>query len=311
MPCSRTVPARRSLLVLAFAVVCIVWGSTYLGIRVALESYAPFFLGAIRFLGAGAVLFGVARLRGEPAPDARGWGAAALTGVLFFVIGNGLVNVAERSVSSGLASVLVATMPLWAAVFGRVLGARSSPREVGGVLLGLAGVVVLNLGGDLRASPGGAAAALLAPLGWSLGSVMSSRLPLPGGLMRTATQMLSGGAAMLVVSLTMHEGITAGSLRSVIAVVYLCIFGSLLGFTAYSYLLEHTRPAVATSYAYVNPVIAVALGVLLAGEHFGVTSGVGAAIILAAVALVQKRRSTVPAAPTEAPEGPAEADPAG
>jgi drug/metabolite transporter (DMT)-like permease len=309
----RTVPARRSLLVLSFAVVCVVWGSTYLGIRVALESYAPFFLGAIRFLGAGAVLFGVARLRGEPVPDARRWGSAAITGVLFFVIGNGLVNVAERSVSSGLASVLVATMPLWTAVFGRVFGARSSPREVGGVLFGLVGVVILNLGGDLRASPGGAACALLAPLGWALGSVTSSRLPLPAGLMRTATQMLAGGAAMLVVSLAMHEGVAAGSLRSVIAVVYLCVFGSLLGFTAYSYLLEHTRPAVATSYAYVNPVIAVALGVLFAGERFGVTSGVGAAIILAAVALVQKRRPAAAAAVAspQAREGLAEADPAG
>lgn len=280
-------PASRLLLVLSFAVVCVVWGSTYLAIRIALQSYPPFFLGALRFVGAGAVLFAVARLRGEPAPDTRRWGGSALTGALFFVIGNGLVNVAERSVSSGLASVLVATMPLWAALFGRIFGARSSPGEIGGCALGLIGVIVLNLGGDLRGSPGGAASALLAPLGWSLGSVLSSRLTLPTGLMRTATQMLAGGAAMFLVSLALHEVPVLGSPRAIGAAVYLCLFGSLLGFTAYSYLLEHTRPAVATSYAYVNPVIAVALGVMLAGERFGVASAVGGAIILGAVALVR------------------------
>ncbi len=283
-------PASRPLLALAFAVVCIVWGSTYLAIRVALGSYPPFFLGALRFVGAGAVLFAVARVRGERLPDARQTGGAALTGILFFVIGNGLVNVAERSVSSGLVSVLVATMPLWAAVFGRVFGARSSPREIGGVMLGLVGVVILNLGGDLKGSASGTACALLAPLGWSLGSVLSSRLRLPSGLMRNAMQMMTGGAAMLLVSLALHESPALGSARAMLAVVYLCLFGSLLGFTAYSYLLEHTRPAVATSYAYVNPVIAVALGVLLAGEGFGVTSAIGGAVILAAVALVQKRK---------------------
>jgi drug/metabolite transporter (DMT)-like permease len=297
------VPARRSLLVLAFVTVSVVWGSTYLGIRVALESYAPFYLGAVRFTFAGALLYGVARLRGEPAPDARRWGSSAVIGVLFFVIGNGLLNVAERSVSSGLASVLVATMPLWTTVFGRLLGSRSSARELGGVLLGLVGVVVLNLGGDLRASPLGAASALLAPLGWGLGSVLSQRLTLPGGLMRTATQMLTGGVAMLVVSLAMRESFTVGSPRSMLAVIYLVIFGSLIGFTAFSYLLEHTRPAVATSYAYVNPVIAVALGVLLAGEHFGIASAVGGLIVLAAVALVQKGRP--------GPPGPAPLQPAG
>jgi drug/metabolite transporter (DMT)-like permease len=306
------VPARRSLLVLAFVTVSVVWGSTYLGIRVALESYAPFYLGAVRFTFAGALLYGVARLRGEPAPDARRWGSSAVMGVLFFVIGNGLLNVAERSVSSGLASVLVATMPLWTAVFGRMFGARSSPREVVGVLLGLVGVVVLNLGGDLRASPFGAASALLAPLGWGLGSVLSQRLTLPGGLMRTATQMFTGGVAMLIVSLAARESFTVGSPRSMIAVVYLVIFGSLVGFTAFTYMLAHMRPAVATSYAYVNPVIAVALGLLLAGEHFGIASAVGAVIVLAAVALVQKGPSAapVPVQPSQAGEGLAQAGPA-
>jgi drug/metabolite transporter (DMT)-like permease len=194
---------RRSLLIAAFAIVSIVWGSTYLGIRVALESYPPFFLGAARFLVAGLVLVAVARARGEPMPARREWGSAGVTGILFFVVGNGLVNLAERSVSSGLASVLVATMPLWMTELGRIFGAQT--------------------------------------------------------------------------------------LRAGLALAYLCVFGSLVGFTAYSYLLRHTRPAVATSYAYVNPVIAVVLGIVMASEKFGLESGAGALVVLAAVALVQKR----------------------
>ena len=283
--------AKQRLAVAAFAVVCVVWGSTYLGIRVALEGFPPFALGAVRFVVAGGLLFAFARWRGEPSPRLREWGAALLTGALFFVVGNGLVNVAEQSVSSGLASVLVATMPLWVTLFGRVFGARVTGAELAGVVLGLVGVVVLNLGGELRASPGGAACALLAPMGWAMGSVTSARLPLPTGMMRTATQMICGGAAMMVVSVAAGEHFAGPpSLRAWLAVAYLCAFGSLLGFTAYSYLLSHTRPAVATSYAYVNPVIAVVLGVALAGERFGSTSLVGAVIVLAAVVLVGRAR---------------------
>src|ERR1700733_9173409 len=193
------------LSVAAFAVLCVVWGSTYLGIRIALEAYPPFLLGAGRFLMEGGALFLFARWRGEPAPRLREWGAAALTGALFFVVGNGLVNVAEQSVSSGLASVLVATMPLWVTVFGRLFGARVSAGELAGVVLGLGGVLVLNIGGDLRATPGGAICALLAPMGWALGSVTSARLPLPKGMMRTAAQMMAGGVAMAAVSLASGE----------------------------------------------------------------------------------------------------------
>lgn len=282
---------RRSLLILAFATVCLVWGSTYLAIRVALEGFPPFFIGAARFVLAGSALFAVARARGEAVPARKEWAASALTGTLFFVVGNGLVNLSERSVSSGLVSVLVATMPLWATVFGRAFGTAPTGRELAGVALGLVGVLVLNLGGDLRASPGGALLAMLAPMGWAMGSVVSQRLPAPPGVMRTAAQMISGGVGMLLLSVVMREGFGAVSARSVFALAYLCLAGSLAGFTAYSYLLKHTRPAVATSYAYVNPVIAVALGVVFAGERFGLQSAAGAVIVLAAVALVQRRAS--------------------
>jgi drug/metabolite transporter (DMT)-like permease len=291
-PVTPTSGGNRTLLVLAFVAVCTIWGSTYLGIRIALESFPPFLLGAVRFLTAGGVLYVLARWRGEPPLRSVEWGSALVTGSLLFVVGNGLVNVAEQSVSSGLASVLVATMPLWATLLGRLFGTPPSMREMAGVGLGIVGVAVLNLGGELRASPVGAACALLAPMGWALGSMASRRMPLPRGtMMRTASQMLAGGAATAVVSLLIHERLPgAPSARSVVAMVYLFVFGSLVGFSAFSYLLAHTRPAVATSYAYVNPVIAVLLGVALAGERFGATSAIGAVIVLAAVVLVGRSR---------------------
>jgi drug/metabolite transporter (DMT)-like permease len=309
MPSVSSPHARPAYVALAYVAVSVLWGTTYLAIRVALESYPPFLLGGVRFLAAGATLYVVALLRRERTPRAAEWGASALTGCLLFVAGNGLVNLAEQSVSSGLASVLVTTMPLWATIMARLFGERVSIGEAAGVLLGLAGVAVLNMGGDLRASPTGAVLLLLAPMGWALGSIAGRRLPLPGGMMRTATQMLVGGVGCLVVGAIAGEHpVLRGSGRAIAAVVYLWIFGSLVGFSAYSYLLKHTRPAVATSYAYINPVIAVILGVVLAHESFGAASLLGAVIVLAAVVLVGRAKARMPAAaPTpvvaEAAEG--------
>ncbi len=308
--------SERTLTVAAFLVVSIIWGSTYLGIRVALEGFPPFQIGAIRFLAAGAVLYAFLRARGERAPTAREWGASVVTGFLFFVLGNGLVNVAERSVSSGLASVLVATIPLWATLFERFTGGRPQRGEWLGLGFGLAGVVILNVGGEMRASGVGAACALVAPMAWALGSIVGKRLPLPLGAMRTATQMLCGGAVMVLVSAALGEHVPSGAAlsgRAIGAVLYLAVFGSLVGFSAYNYLLHHTRMAVATSYAYVNPVIAVALGVLFAGEHIDAAGGFGALTILAAVLLITRGKSKAaappPASQPSAPEAGLSSDP--
>ena len=296
---------KRALLVLAFLAVCLIWGSTYLGMRLALESFPPFLMGALRFLCAGALLLLVARLRGEPLPRPVEWQSSALTGVLFFVIGNGLVAAAEQSLSSGVTSVMVATMPLWAAMVQRVLGARLAAAEVAGVLLGLVGVLLMNLGAELRASPSGTLMALLAPLGWALGSVASKRVALPATMMmRTAAQMLSGGAAMLVVSFALGEHVTATpTARAVLALVFLCFFGSVVAFSAYVYLLANVSASVATSYAYVNPVIALAIGIVWAGERIDAASASGALIVLGAVLLVARaaaRHGARPRNPTAA-----------
>jgi drug/metabolite transporter (DMT)-like permease len=291
-PTSSEASPRRGLLIASYLAVCIVWGSTYLAIAVALEGFPPFILGAVRFIASGVIMLGFARLRGEPWPDRRQWAGAAFAGAFLFVIGNGLVNAAELSVSSGVSAVLIATVPLWMTVLGRVLGEPITRREVAGVVLGLLGVGIMNLGGELRASPYGVLMLLCAPLGWAIGSYAAKRLPSPPGTMRIGVQMLSGGVSMAVVAAALGERMHAApSGRALLATVYLLVFGSLIGFSAYSYLLKHTRPAVATSYAYINPVIAVLLGVTLAGEPFESTSALGGAVILAAVILVGLARA--------------------
>jgi drug/metabolite transporter (DMT)-like permease len=295
--------ARRShLLVAAYAAVSIVWGSTYFGIRVGLEGFPPFLLGALRFVAAGFVMLVIASARGERLPTLRQWGSAGIAGFLFFGLGNGLVNVGEQYVSSGLASVLVATMPLFATVWGRAFGERSTARELVGVALGLVGVIVLEWGGELRAGGPMALCLLFAPLSWALGSVVVKRLPSPaGGFARSGSQMLAGGVVLLVMSQLAGERMAKmPTLAPALALAYLAIFGSIVGFSAFSYLLTHARASVATSYAYVNPVIAVLLGVLFAGESFGLVSALGAGIILAALGVVAQARATAATRPTKA-----------
>jgi len=301
-------PARRWKVVAAYVTVSIVWGSTYLGIRVALDSFAPYMLAAIRFLVAGSAFYAYLRLRGDAAPTLREWGAAAITGVLFFVVSNGLVNVAERSVSTGLASIVVATMPLWATVFSRAMGERVSASEWLAIALGLVGVVVLNAGTELRGGGAGALAAVVSPIAWALGSVVSRKLPLPRGAMCVATQMITGGVGSAIVSIAARDPMPHDvGVAAIAAAVYLAVFGSIIGFTAYTYLLRNTRASIATSYAFVNPVVAIALGVAFLHERLDSASGVGAAIILAAVLLVTRSKAARAETKTPAPLPTAEA----
>jgi drug/metabolite transporter (DMT)-like permease len=183
-------------------------------------------------------------------------------------------------------------MPLWAALVGAVFGDRPSPREIGGLLLGFGGVLVLHRGGSLQFHSIDAVVLLLAPVAWAFGSVWSRRLPVPKGLMSAATQMLSGGAVMLTLALARGERPLAFHLPGLLAFVYLVTFGSLVGFTAYGYLLRKTRPALATSYAYVNPLVALGLGALWNGESFTGTKVLACVLTIGGVGLVTlaKRR---------------------
>ena len=272
---------------LALASVYLVWGSTYLAIRVGLEGYPPFLMGSLRFLAASAVLYGVLRWRGHAPPTPAQWKNAAVMGLFMMLLGNGLVNVAEQSVSSGLAAVAVASMPLWAGLFGTLRGQRPGRGEWLGLVVGFAGVAWLTLHGEMRASATGLAALVLAPVAWAWGSVWSRGRDLPAPFMSTAAQMLCGGLAMAVVALLLGERITAPPpLPATLAVGYLAAFGSIVGFGAYVWLLQHVRPALATSYAYVNPPIAVLLGALLLGERVGSHALGAMAVILAGVLVI-------------------------
>jgi len=286
----------RLLVPLALFALYIIWGSTYLGIRFALESYPPFLLASVRFIGAGVAMFAFLRLRGHAMPTARQWRNAAITGILLLGFGNGLVCFAEQHVSSGIAAVVVASMPLFAALFSGMYGEWPSRRELVGLMIGFLGVIVLNLGSSLSGSRIGAIALLVAAMSWAFGSAWSRRQDMPAGPMNTAAQMLCASVAMLIVGLATGERLPEHpTVRATAALVYLAVFGSIVAFSAYLYVLKHARPALATSYAYVNPPVAVLFGVLLAGETVGPFDLAGMAIILVgvgAITLAKQRRTT-------------------
>ncbi len=293
-PIRRT--ASRTRVVLAFAAVYLLWGSTYLAIRFGVETIPPFLMAGLRHLTAGLLLFAWLRLRGTPRPQARHWRSAAIIGGMLLLGGNGLVTWAEQRVPSGLAALIVASVPIWMTVLDG-LQRRERPHGVvvAGLAMGLGGIVLLvapgRFAGGSRVDPLGAAALLTAALLWAVGSLHSRRVPLPSStLLATAMEMIAGGAILLVVSALAREwqgvSLAAVSARSLFALGYLIVAGSLLGFTAYIFLLGATTPARVSTYAYVNPLVAVFLGWLFAGESVTLRTGLAALVIVAAVALI-------------------------
>jgi drug/metabolite transporter (DMT)-like permease len=273
--------------IIALLAVYISWGSTYLAIRIALKDFQPFFMMGIRFLAVGIGLFLFLRVRGAAMPNRRQWGNSLLIGGLMFLGGGGGVAVAEQWIESGLASLVIATTPLWTVMFAGIWKRRPTRLEVIGLAVGLAGIAVLNYENNMRANPIGVAILLLSAISWSFGSAWSRQLSLPAGLMSGAVLMINGGVLLLIVSLLAGENIGGiPAWESVGAILYLAVFGSLIGFSAYNYLLGKVRPALATSYAYVNPVLAVILGVLFAGERITWIGITAMLIILTSVALV-------------------------
>ncbi|WP_339444661.1 drug/metabolite exporter YedA [Pseudomonas hunanensis] len=285
MPASRRFPL---LLIGAFLALYLVWGSTYLFIRIGVESWPPMLMAGVRFLIAGGLLYGFLRWRGVPAPTWPQWRAAGAIGFLLLSCGNGGVTVAEHAgVASGVAALAVATVPLFTLLFGLLFGHRNSKLEWAGIALGLVGIGMLNLGSNLQASPIGAALIIFAAASWAFGSVWSKTLPLPQGPMASAAEMLVGGAVLLLGSVLSGERMTQlPTAAGWGALAYLVFFGSILAFSAYMYLLKHVRPAAATSYAYVNPAVAVLLGIVFAGEQIGAEECVAMAVIIGAVVLI-------------------------
>lgn len=300
-------PASALAVALALASVYILWGSTYLAIRFALESYPPFLLGAIRMSIAGALMYGVLRWRGVPAPTARQWRTLWVLSIFMVLLSNGLVNLAETEVGSGIAAIAVASMPLFAGVFAMLRGRHPSRLEWAGLAIGFIGVLWLNAGSELSSSTLGLICLIIAPVAWAWGSIWSRDQDLPEPFMSAAGQMLAGSVWMLLAAIVRGERMTGlPSLDATFALLWLIVAGSIFGFTAYIWLLHHVRPALATSYAYVNPPIAVLFGALLAGEVFGAHDIGAMAVILAGVAIItlakaRTSKSVAIAAPNEPP----------
>ncbi|MFI5229326.1 MAG: EamA family transporter [Gemmatimonadales bacterium] len=296
---SRAETYSRARVLAAFAAVYIVWGSTYLAIRYAVATIPPFFMVAARFVVSGAILYAWARARGSPRPTRREWRDAAIAGALMLGVGNGSVSWAEQRVPSGLAALLAAVVPLWMVLldWAGPHGRRPRQRVMLGVAVGLAGLFVLvnprasstaaGSGVDL----GAAIVLILSSLGWAAGSVYNRYGERPhSAVMSTGMQMLAGSVLLLAIGVVIGEParlhVDQISAASWIGWIYLVTFGSLVGFTAYIYLLRAVSPAKASTYAYVNPLVAVFLGWAIAGEPVTARTLLAAAIILAGVAMI-------------------------
>ena len=276
----------------------VIWGSTYLAMRVAMEGFGPFTMAAIRFLVAGVVMLVIARARGESLPTRVQWRNALLIGTLLLACGNGGVAIAEQSVSSGLAALMVAVVPLWMALFSGLWGRWPVTKDWFALVLGFGGIIFLNLGGELRGSLFGVGVLMFATAAWAFGSLWSRRLDLPKGMMAPGAEMFAAGLVLVVFSLLHGERLPAvvpG--RAIAALGYLIVFGSLVAYTAYLYLLAHVPVPVAASYAYVNPLVALALGAALYGEHLPTALLVSVPLILTAVVLVLRPAATPVVAP--------------
>lgn len=278
----------RPSVILALLGVYLIWGSTYLAMRFAIESMPPLLMAGIRYVLAGFFLFAFLKLRGHVWPTRRQWRDSLIVGTLLLLGGNGMVGLAmERGVSSGMSALVVGVTPLFALIFAGLWGQHASRREWLGIAVGLIGLIMLNFGRELSASPIAAGLLVLAALSWSFGSIWGKHLHLPSGFMASALQMLLGGAVLLVVALLRGESMTAMPTEKALwSLAYLIFIGAILGFSAYVYLLETVRPALATSYAYVNPLVAVALGVWLGGEKVDVLELIAMGVILGGVVMV-------------------------
>jgi len=303
-------PLRQRLRVAAaFLAVYLIWGSTYLAIRFAIETMPPFLMAGFRYLLAGAAVYAWALVRERERPSAAQWRAAFILGGLFFLGGNGAVVWAERRVSSGLAALLIASTPLWVVLLEwlRPGGRRPSGRVAAGLALGIVGIVLLvqpgKLAGAAGPDPAGAAVLIAGALSWATGSVYSHRaeLELPRSLVfTTAMEMIAGSVLLVAAGLIAGElgdaHLEAISLHSLGAFAYLVVFGSVVAFNCFVWLLQVSTPSLVSTYAYVNPVVAVILGWLLAGESLTAMTVAGAAVIVASVASV-----TAGQAPTREP----------
>lgn len=288
---------------LAFAIIYFVWGSTYLAIRIGVREVPPFLFAAMRFVVAGSVLFAWMRARGTPMPNTREWGAAAFLAVLIFVFDYGLLFWAERRVPSGIAAVMLAMIPVFMAV-GEIMILRTqrlTARLGIALLVGIAGVAVLvgpsmNLGGA-AVDRAGAIALIIAAISWSIAASLSRKLPQPAAkAMSSGLQMLCGGILLFAASALLGElrgfHVQAITRQAWLALAYLIVAGSIVAYTAYVWLIHHESPTKVGTYAYVNPVVAVVIGYFFGGEPLGARTVLGTAFVLVSVVVITTGKSS-------------------
>lgn len=290
-------PKLEPKLIASLAAVYVIWSSTYLAMRIVVHepgSLPPLLSASMRFCGAGVIMLAYALHKGAKLPPLRDWLRVAPVGVLLFVGGNGFVSIASQSAPSGGIAVVCALMPIWAGILGAAVGVRPTAREWLSLFIGFAGVVVLLGGPSLAGKPVHIALAIMSPILWAAGSLLSRRTKDVGGVhgafIGPAMQMITGGIALLAIALVRGERIPADARPTAwLALAYLMVFGSLVAFTAYAWLLRNARPVVATSYAYVNPILAVFMGAALYHEPLGWTTLVANILIVGAVILALRR----------------------
>lgn len=293
-------------LVLAFAAVYIIWGSTYLAIKFAIETLPTFLMAGVRFVVAGSILLTIARLSpGYTRPKPIHWRTSLIVGTLLLTVGNGGVVLAEHYISSSLAALLVATMPFWMVLLSWAFMGSGRPniKVVAGLMLGFLGVWLLIAGREADSGQStsgqlvGVALIMIATLGWAIGSLYGTRAPsVESPILAAGMQMLSGGLLLLVIGTLDGEWVTvdlaAVSANSWLALGYLIIFGAVVAYTAYSWLMKNVSPAAISTYAYVNPAIAVVLGWAIAGESLTSQMLIGAGVIVASVALITLNKNS-------------------
>jgi drug/metabolite transporter (DMT)-like permease len=282
---------------LAFAIIYLVWGSTFLAIRVGVREVPPFLLAGMRFLVAGLVLYGWMRAKGTRSPTLREWGAASLLAVLIFVLDYGLLFWVEKRVPSGIAAVMMATIPVFMAI-SEILVLRTqrlTARLASALLVGIGGVAVLvsrsAAFGEAPIDTAGACVLIVSSISWSVASALTRKLPLPAAkAMSSGAQMLAGGIFLTLTAALLGEfrgfHVTAVSRAAWLALAYLIVAGSIVAFTAYVWLIHHESPTKVGTYAYVNPVVAVLLGYLLGGEAIGPRTILGTALVLVSVVVI-------------------------
>jgi len=275
------------LILVALGCTYLIWGSTYLAIKFAIESFPPFMMGAIRFIVAGILFYAALRAIGLPRPSLQECRGAAIVGVLAPAFGNGTVCYVQQTVSSSVAALSIATAAIWMAIFSTFWGHKITRQEWMGIAVGFVGIVLLNTRGSLQGEMLSALLLTFAAASWAFGSVWGQHLKQPAGLMAPAVQMLAGGVALGIISALFGETWPAHiSAKSWGAMLFLIVLGSIVTYSAFQYLLKTVRPLVASSNTFVNPIVAFIVGVWLAGETIHSTEYIALAIILAGVLLI-------------------------